>query len=385
MAIKVANIIEEGRLGGPQIRISTVAEQLRTMGVATTVIFPFDDSKEFQKKLKNLQVRYLMMPLHRPTKEMRQLWRYLVFLPYEIFKLYRCFRWEKFDIIHASGGCLHLKGIIAARLAGTKVIWHLNDTQTPRIAKFIFKLFANKFVDGFIVAGQRVRNYYLDGLNMGTKKPVFEIQAPVDCCYFNPKGIQYDGKLALCKGINIVSIGNVNPFKGVEFFLAMARELNKDLTDLNFWMVGPIFQSQTIYFKILNKIKQDYNLKNFHFYGACHNVRQVLKSADIYICSSVAEASPISVWEAMSMKKAIVSTDVGDVSRYIKDGHNGYIVPVGDTLLMAKRVSELIQDEEKRVVFGRLSRLVAIKHHDIIRCAQAHKKVYYTLLGRLGY
>ena len=41
---------------------------------------------------------------------------------------------------------------------------------------------------------------------------------------------------------------------------------------------------------------------------------------DIYICTSNNEASPLSVWEAMSMEKAIISTDVGDVGKFIDDG-----------------------------------------------------------------
>ena len=41
-------------------------------------------------------------------------------------------------------------------------------------------------------------------------------------------------------------------------------------------------------------------------------VRQLISIIDIYICSSDNEVSTWSVWEAMSMEKAIISTDVGD-------------------------------------------------------------------------
>ena len=35
---------------------------------------------------------------------------------------------------------------------------------------------------------------------------------------------------------------------------------------------------------------------------------------------------PLSVWEAMSMEKAIVSTDVGDIKKFINNGNNGLVV-----------------------------------------------------------
>ena len=50
-------------------------------------------------------------------------------------------------------------------------------------------------------------------------------------------------------------------------------------------------------------------LINIYFINSRRDVRPLLKRFDIYVCSSDNEASPLSVWEAMSMKKPIVSTD----------------------------------------------------------------------------
>ena len=60
-------------------------------------------------------------------------------------------------------------------------------------------------------------------------------------------------------------------------------------------------------------------------------MRPLLKRFDVYVCSSKAESSPISVWEAMSMAKPIVSTSVGDVPLYVQNEHNGYIVEIENT------------------------------------------------------
>ena len=77
-------------------------------------------------------------------------------------------------------------------------------------------------------------------------------------------------------------------------------------------------------------------------------MRPILKRFDFYVCSSNAESSPISVWEAMSMQKAIISTDVGDVPLYIKDGHNGFVVGVGESEKLCCKLEELIQNDSKK-------------------------------------
>ena len=59
--LKVANIILDGRFGGPQNRILQVAERLKEYGIETVVIMPKKDSETFYSKLieKNIQVKRL--------------------------------------------------------------------------------------------------------------------------------------------------------------------------------------------------------------------------------------------------------------------------------------------------------------------------------------
>jgi len=381
MTIKIANMIEDGRLAGPQIRIAEVARELNALGIETTVIFPFFNGREFQKRLKKYGIKYIQLPLSCPTKVIKLLLKYIVFFFYEVWLLFCLFKKHKFDVVHVSGGCLQIKGVIAGYFAGLKVIWHLNDTQMPFFVRVFFKIFVQRFAHGFITSGKKVGKYYLEDLKVGKGKPRAEIQSPVNCELFNALNIESDKSISSKKGINIVSIGNINPFKGIEYFLDMAEKINREYSDLNFWIIGPVFRSQHGYYNNLSELKKKYRLDNCFFYGNSDDVRPILKSADIYVCSSIAEASPISVWEAMSMGKAIVSTDVGDVPRYIKDGENGYIVPVKDSQAMYTKVKNLVENREKRERFGRLARQTAVEKLDIKYCVQAHEKIYYKIIN----
>lgn len=381
MGLKIANIIEEGRLGGPQIRIAEVAKHLTDEGIETSVILPNYKNEAFKKKLARYNIKTACFPLHRLTKDKRHLLRYVIFFLYEIIIVYKYFKKKRFDIVHCSGGSWQYKGVIAGKLAGSITLWHLNDTNMPIIVRFLFRLVARYFADGFIVAGQRVKEYYLERLDFRTI-PIFEIQAPVDTSVFDPDKVKKDKKIMECPGLKIVTVGNINPSKGIEYFIEMASILNKQYKNLIYYIVGPIFNSQKNYSKKVFNMVQNFMLKNIHFYGPSENIPSLLKAADIYVCSSIAEASPVSLWEAMAMAKPIIATDVGDVSRFITDGENGFVVPTKDSGALAEKTGLLIQNESIRKKFGHKARRVARQHLDIDICIKKHKQSYENILKK---
>ena len=114
--------------------------------------------------------------------------------------IYICFsKGEQFDIIHCSGGSWQFKGIIAGKLAGSKTLWHLNDTSMPTFFRWIFRLIAPKFADGLIVAGKRVKDYYVERLSLGNI-PVIECLPPVNTDLFDPSKVEYDKSISKADG-----------------------------------------------------------------------------------------------------------------------------------------------------------------------------------------
>lgn len=380
MPIKVANIILEGRLGGPQNRILQVAEKLKTHEIETIAIIPEKGSDFFYSKLleKNIQVKKLN--LHRLTKHSPHLIGWLIFFISELFSLYSYLKHENIKLIHCNISW-QIKGILAGKIAKAKVIWHLQDTRKHWIKKILINILARFLCDGIIVAGNRVRNCYLNSKILNKKK-IMEIQAPVDTSYFKSNNFTGDEVIKDHSGIKIATVGNINPAKGIEYFIKMAKILNNKYKNLNFYIVGSILDSQKKYSSMLDQLVLKHNLNNIRFYGRSQNVPMILKSIDIYVCSSVREASPISVWEAMAMEKAIVSTDVGDVNVYIKDGENGFVVPIKNSYALAEKVDILIQSMNLRKKFGKRAREVATKYLDIEVCTRKHIEFYKRILQR---
>lgn len=376
--LRVANIILDGRFGGPQNRIYQVARHLKRDGIETTVILPDKGSEVFARKLQENGIGLRQLRLHRLTRQMMHLSAYLLLFVPEVLKLTSALRNCEVALVHCNSAW-QIKSVLAARFAGLPAIWHLNDTEMPFLLKPAFKMLSANYCDAFIAAGQRVKSYYFRDPRLAGK-PVRVINPPVDITHFDPGAVCEDQRLSKVQGLKIVTIGNINPTKGMEHFLQMAARLNQRYRGLNFFLVGPVFASQKKYSQKLKRLAQELDLNNLHFYGAAADVAPVLKSADIFVCTSLSESGPMTVFEAMSMAKPIVSTDVGDVSRFIRDGESGYVVPVGDAEILAAKVGLLI-DDPQRGRFGQRARETAVRELDVIVCAKKHRQFYLEVMG----
>ena len=75
----------------------------------------------------------------------------------------------------------------------------------------------------------------------------------------------------------------------------------------------------------------------------------------LYFMTSLYEGLPISVIEAMSLGKAIVASDVLGNKDCVKDGYNGYLLPLKEEVFVEK-MNDLIENDEKRKEMEKNSR-----------------------------
>lgn len=380
-AIKVANVDEEGRFGGPERRIVQVAKALKRHNVDTQIVYPNFDSERFAREITRAGISSTALSITRLSKEKRILARYILFFPIEIFRLVFFFRRHKFDLIHVNGS-YQFKVAIAAKLAGIPAIWHLNDTQMNAIVKKICIILARYCASGFIFTGKRVHDYYISGTPL-EQKPYVEIQAPVDTTVFEPSHVVPDKRVSQVQGRKIVAVSGINPTKGIEYFIEMASNLVQQHKDLVFFVAGAELSSHQKYYQYLKKLLSSTKLtnRNFLFVGMIDNVPSFLQSADIFVFTSVSESGPAAVWEAMSMGKAIVTTDVGSVSQYIEVGVSGFIVTIKDVKALCEKVNLLLDDPALRQKMGANARIVAQKKLDVTIAAEKHASFYRRILS----
>lgn len=378
--LRVANIIEEGRYGGPQSRICSVAERLKEYGVETLIICPLKGSERLYNEAVHRKIEINRISMRRLNRSKKAILQYFLTFPREVHSLWRILRDKDVDIVHCNSA-RQLKGVIAGRLARKKVIWHLHDTWNPFVIRALFAILA--FVaDYFIVAGERVHRYYISK-TFYRYKPAKIIQAPVDTLFYNPDIAYSDSIISAKKGIKVLTVGNINPAKGYEFFIEAAYRC-KINDEICFWIVGMSINTQKNYYKRLQTMAKKLVHSNLLFYGPSDDIRAILKSADIYVCSSIYEASPVSVWEAMAMEKAIITTDVGDVAHFIKSDESGFVVPVGDSRAIAEILKKLIKNQTLREKLGRNAREVACRQLDLNIAVKRHFEAYRECLENRG-
>jgi glycosyltransferase involved in cell wall biosynthesis len=87
------------------------------------------------------------------------------------------------------------------------------------------------------------------------------------------------------------------------------------------------------------------------------NITEILKSCDIYLCTSLFEGLSNSIMKAMSAGMPIIGTDVGDNRYLIEDGYSGYIVPCKDVDLIVDKLHYLINFEDIRKELGNNSQI----------------------------
>lgn len=381
--IYLCSVDEEGRFGGPEHRITQVAKGLELHGheVKTHVVYPTDDSERFAQELLKRGILCSALNITRLSKEKKIFFKYIIrFIP-EIILLYSLFRREKFDLVQANGS-QQFKAAIAARLAGIPLIWVLEDALMASVVKRTCKVLVKYLAAGIIVTGKRVYDYYISGTSLESK-PLAEINPPVDTQAFDPANIEPDKELSRVEGRKIVTVSGINATKGLEYFIEMASVLVRKYDDLTFYIAAPKFKSQEKYYQYLKKLIDDSNLTSddIKFLGMLDDIPAFLKSADIFVFTSISESGPMAVWEAMAMEKPVVSTDVGAVSENIENGKSGFVVPVKDSAALAEKVGVLLEKPALGKEMGAAARIAVQGKLDISIAVGKYASFYRKILS----
>ena len=366
MKIKVINFFEDSRFGGPHQYMYSIAKNNDDF-LEFDFLISSKDLENFSYKLKSSKINYNHININRLQKGFINLIKYVIFFVPDVIKISKHLNKNSYNYIYICGGSWQIKGVLAGLITKTEIVWHLNDTYVPWIIKLVFSQLS-RLVRLYVFASEETFHYY---------RPVIKnlqdfevISSPIDINYFVPN----DRDDEIKRNFYVVNISNINPVKGLEEFILTAEKFKNDKPMVKFLSVGEVFSSQEKYYRFLNDLKNKLRIKNLEFLGYSDNVRKILQDSDIYFCSSKKESSPISVWEAMAMKKPIISFKVGDVPKYVKDDINGFIVD--DYLEAEKKIRYFLKNKEKVKEFGNESRKVIINNFKEELCFKKHKTFF---------
>ncbi|MBU1204327.1 MAG: glycosyltransferase family 4 protein [Nanoarchaeota archaeon] len=192
--------------------------------------------------------------------------------------------------------------------------------------------------------------------NIRTKKRV--VHLGTDTFKFRPA----EDKKAAKKKIGINPKNTVIGFSGrigrekdiVTLYRAFLR-LRKSYDNLILLVIGKGVQE----LKLMLESKKDIIVVE-----SADNIVPYLQAMDIYVMPSLTETSSLSTMEAMSCGIAVVSTPVGYIKGYIKDGYNGFFFGKQNSYELSKKLSVLLDNKELRIKLGENARKTIIAFYN---------------------
>ncbi len=101
------------------------------------------------------------------------------------------------------------------------------------------------------------------------------------------------------------------------------------------------------------------------YLGKLSDVRPAIAASSVYVLPSYREGTPRTVLEAMAMGRPIITTDAPGCRETVKDGENGFLIPVKDVSALVAAMERFIQSPELIKSMGKVSRKIAVEKYDV--------------------
>lgn len=147
----------------------------------------------------------------------------------------------------------------------------------------------------------------------------------------------------------VVMVARIDPLKDIETFIRTADLVKKEIPNVLFKLYGPIVNKK-YYKECLNVIEALGIEDNFIFAGPTDNPVIAYNEGDVVMLTSISEAFPFVVIEAMACEKVVISSDVGG-TKEVLEGY-GYVVKPKEYQEFANKVIYVLEHEDIAAQMG---------------------------------
>jgi len=313
-----------------------------------------------------------------------------------IFDLTECLRWlyhflivlnvrvPKTSVTHATAAAFCGIPCITARVRhGTPMILtehgvYLRE-QYLFLSRFRRLFFCKQFLMSLITAVVRANYHFAD------------IVAPV--CHYNTRwevahatpqekirvihnGVDPDLFAAAPKvhgDLHVVATARIDPLKDIETLLRVAARMKSTHPRVRFTVHGAV--ADETYHRRCLALRRHLGVEDTVTIGtATEDVVAAYRDADVVLLTSISEAFPYSVIEAMSCEKPVVASDVGGVSEALEGC--GVLVKPRDDERFAAELAKLLDDPHLRLRLGAKARARVMEEFRLDHCIGKYLELY---------
>ena len=312
-----------------------------------------------------------------------------------IFKLWRLFRRERFDIVHAHTPKAVFVGMVASFLAcvpnrvstihGSLM---LTSRGLRRKLLWMAEWATSKLSTHTLIVGQSLRNHMLDEKLYSAEKLQILGKGSacgVDLSYFNP-----DSDFAALRkqtrekfqipgdAVVIGFVGRLGPEKGIEALVRAFEKLQKLVPQSYLLLVG---QFETIRSKLgvetLDALRNNPHICcNGQF--TC-DVLPFYAAMDVYILPSKREGFSMTLLEAAAVSLPTITTTAVGCADAVENNVTGFLVEVDNVEQMFDVMLRLVEDSKLRKKLGRKGRERVRQFYDSKILIAQHIKFYRSL------
>jgi glycosyltransferase involved in cell wall biosynthesis len=180
----------------------------------------------------------------------------------------------------------------------------------------------------------------------------------------NGSGIDLDhfAPAALPDRPSFLMIARLLKDKGIREFALAAKRLKADHPDVSVTLVGYLDPSPD---SLTQTELDDLIRHGIDYKGALSDVRPAIAEATVYVLPSYREGTPRSVLEAMSMGRAIITTDAPGCRETVEHGRSGLLIPPRDADALYDAMMRFVSEPGLAAQMGPKSRALAEIKYDV--------------------
>jgi glycosyltransferase involved in cell wall biosynthesis len=341
--INILYLSSFGNLWGGQRSLFELVRKLDKSTFCPYVVVPTEGGLADKLQEENIGVSVLELPKIVDWRIHRTLGAFS--------KLIHLTRRYNVDLIHSDGPRNTFYGGLAAKIRKVPLVWHARASSRDRYDRVSYYLSSK-----IILVAEALRERF-DWIKGSAKFVTIYNGVDVSESRVAKPTVSVKGKYGIRNGsLLITAVGRVEKLKGQKELIEACGKLKDKLRDFYILVAGEIVDES--YVKECNESAAELGIRGrITFAGNIDDVSEVLNETDIFVLPSFLEAFPRSLIEAMGAGKAVVATDVGGCSEAVEDHVSGFIVPAGNSEVLADRIHKLATNGELRRKFGSKARL----------------------------